>query len=116
MNTAERSVKRSRRRSNSFSSMTVLDAAWRQRARGLLLQFLPEPRHRSIEMVKVETFDTGNVVVRHPGRAVPIRPGNEKPVQSTDKHGALDRKLEGAMLQQFAKHIGDAEPFPDPTE
>jgi hypothetical protein len=67
-------------------------------------------------MVKVETFDTGNVVVRHPGRAVPIRPGNEKPVQSTDKHGALDRKLEGAMFQQFTKHIGDAEPFPDPTE
>jgi hypothetical protein len=37
-------------------------------------------------------------------------------VQSTDEHGALDRKLEGAMLQQFTKHVGDAEPFPDPTE
>ena len=77
------------------------------------LQFLPEPSHRAIEMVKVETFDTGDVVVRHPRRAVPIRPRNEKPVQSTDEHGALDRKLEGAMLQQFTKHVGDAEPFPD---
>ena len=67
-------------------------------------------------MVKVETFDTGDVGVRHPRRAVRIRPGNEKPVQSTDEHGALDRKLEGAMLQQFAKHVGNAEPFPDPTE
>ena len=50
-------------------------------------------------MVKVETFDTGNAVVRYPGRAVTIRPGNEKPVQSADEDSALDRKLERAVLQ-----------------
>ena len=33
-------------------------------------------------------------------------------MQSTDEHGALDNNIEGAMLQQFTKHVGDAEPFP----
>jgi hypothetical protein len=51
-------------------------------------EFLPEPSHRSIKMMEVETIDAGNVVVLHPGGAVTIRPGNEKPVQSADEDSA----------------------------
>src|SRR5450759_1941539 len=74
----------------------VLDAARRQSPLRLLLHLFTEPSHRPIEMVEVETI--GNVVVLHPGRAVTIRSGNEKSVQSADKDSALDRKLERAVF------------------
>ena len=37
-------------------------------------------------------------------------------MQRGDEHGALDRKLERALLQQMGQDIGDAEPLPDPAE
>jgi len=33
-------------------------------------------------------------------------------MQGGDEHGALHREFEGAVLQQIAQNIGDAEPFP----
>ena len=66
--------------------------------------------------MQVETVDAGNVVVRHPRGTVTIRPGDEKPVQRGDEDRALDRKLEGTVLEQVCEHGGDAEPFPDPAK
>ena len=37
-------------------------------------------------------------------------------MQRGDEDGALDRKLEGALLEQVAQDVGDAEPLPDPAE
>ena len=37
-------------------------------------------------------------------------------MQRGDEHGALDRKLERALLQQMGQDVGDAEPLPDPAE
>ena len=37
-------------------------------------------------------------------------------MQRGDEDGALDRELEGALLQQVGQDVGDAEPFPNPAE
>src|SRR5271165_1115503 len=37
-------------------------------------------------------------------------------MQRGDEHGALDRKLERALLQQMGQDVGDVEPLPNPAE
>ena len=81
----------------------VLDAARRQRPIRLLLQFLAEPGHGAVEVMQIEPLGAGDVVVLHPRRAVAIRSRDEQPVQRGDEDGALDRKLERAVLQQIGR-------------
>ncbi len=63
-------------------------------------------------MMQVQPIRAGNIVILHPGRTVAVRARHEYPVQGGDEHRPLHRELEGAISQQIAKHIGDAEPFP----
>ena len=93
----------------------VLDAARRERPFRLLLHLLAEPGHGAVEVMQIEPFGAGKVVILHPRRAVAIRSRDEQPMQGCDEHGALDRKLERAVLQQIGQDVGDAEPLPDPA-
>ena len=63
-------------------------------------------------MMQVQPIRAGDIVILHPGRTVAVRARHEDAVQRGDEHRALHRELEGAILQQIAKDIGDAEPFP----
>ena len=81
----------------------VLDAARRERPVRLLLQFLAEPGHGAIEVMQIEPFGAGDVVILDPRRTVAVRSRNEQPMQRGDEHGALDRKLERALLQQVGQ-------------
>ena len=108
-------MNRSRRRSNSFSSIRSLTQRGASAPR-LLLDLLAQPRHGAVEVMQVEFLGAGDVVVAHPGRAVAIRARHEQPVQRRHEHGALDGELEGALVQQIAQHRVDAEPLPDPAE
>jgi hypothetical protein len=66
--------------------------------------------------MQLEPLGAGNVVILNPRSAVAVRSGNKQPMQRGDEDGALDRKLEGALLEQVAQDVGDAEPLPDPAE
>ena len=91
----------------------ILDATPRQSVLALLLHLLAKPGHGAVEMMKVQPFRAGNVVILHPGRAIAIRARCEYPMQGgNEEDGALHRKFEGAVLQQIAQNIGDAEPIP----
>jgi len=94
----------------------VFDAARRQRLGRLLLQLLAEPSHGPIEVMQVEPFGAGDVVILHPRRAVAVRSRNEQPMQRRDERRPLDRKLERALLEQVGQHGVDPEPLPDPAE
>ena len=37
-------------------------------------------------------------------------------MQGRNEYGALDRELESAVFQQFAKHVGDPQPLPNFAE
>src|SRR6516164_8141392 len=86
---------------------------WRPaRVLALFLHLLAEPGHSAVEMMQIRSLGAGNVVILHPGPAIAIRARHEYPMQGGDEHGALQRKFEGAVLQQIAENIGDAEPVP----
>ena len=89
----------------------ILDATRRESVLALLLHLLAKPGHGAVEMMKVQPFRAGNVVILHPGRAIAIRARCEYPMQGGNEDGALHRKFEGAVLQQIAQNIGDAEPI-----
>ena len=109
-------MNRSRRRSNSFSSIRSLTQRGASAPSGFSSSLLAEPGHGAVEVMQIEPLGAGDVVVLHPRRAVAIRSRDEQPMQRGDEHGALDRKLERALLQQIAQDVGDAEPLPDPAE
>jgi hypothetical protein len=94
----------------------VLDTARRERPVRLLLQFLAEPGHGPIEVMQIEPLGAGDVVILHPSRAVAVGSGDEQPMQRGDKHGALDRKLERAILQQIVENRANPLPLPDSVE
>jgi len=85
----------------------VLDAARRERPGGPLLHLLAEPGHGAVEVMQVEPFGPGDVVVLHPRRTVAIRARDEQAVQRGHEHRALDRKLERAILQQIVEDRAD---------
>ena len=55
----------------------VLDAARRQRPFRLLLDLLAEPGHGAVEVMQIEPFGAGDVVILHPRRTVAIRSRDE---------------------------------------
>src|SRR6202022_2019845 len=91
----------------------VLEAARRQRPIRLLLEFLAEPGHGAVEVMQIEPLGAGDIVILDPRGAVAVGSRNEQPMQGGDEDGALDRKLECALLQQADQDVGDAEPLPD---
>src|SRR5208283_1347717 len=91
----------------------ILDAARRERVIGLLLHLLAEPSHGAIEMMQIEPRRAGDVVVLHPRRAVAIGARDEEAMQRRNEHGALNGKLEGAVSEQIAENLRDAQPLPD---
>src|SRR5271166_4996192 len=90
----------------------VLDATRRESVLALFLHLLAEPGHGPVEMMQIQSLGAGNVVILHPGPAIAIRARYEYPMQGGNEDGALHRKFEGAVLQQIAQNIGDAEPLP----
>ena len=59
MNTMERSVNRSRRRSNSFSSIRSLTQRGASASFRLLLDLLAERGHGAVEVMQIEPFGAG---------------------------------------------------------
>src|SRR5271169_5156456 len=116
MKTAKRSVNRSRRRSNSLSSIRSLTQRGASGPIRLLLQFLAQPGHGAVEVMQIEPLGAGDIVVLHPRPTVAIRSRNEQPMQRGDEHGALDRKLERALVQQIIEDRANPQPIPDPAE
>ncbi|HEY7242835.1 MAG TPA: hypothetical protein VH678_03015 [Xanthobacteraceae bacterium] len=97
----------------------VLHAAWRKRRAAILLllrQFLPQPRHRPIEMMQIEPRNPGDGVVLAPAIGRAIGATHEQPVQHGEEHGALQRE---AVLA-FARELRDDRPaaglLPQPLE
>ena len=67
-------------------------------------------------MVEGEAIGSRNIVVSEPGSAIAIRSRDEQPVQGGREHGALDGKLEGAVLEHLSQNIGDTALLPQPAK
>ena len=76
----------------------VLHAARRDPLRAGRLDLLAEPRHRSIKVMERQPLGPGDQVILHPGGAVPVRAGHKEAMKGGGEHGALDRKLEPALV------------------
>lgn len=63
--------------------------------------------------MQIEPRRAGDVVVLHPRRAVAIGARDEEAMQRRNEHGALDGELEGAISEQIAENLRDAQPLPD---
>src|SRR5208337_4795132 len=56
------------------------------------------------------------VLILDPRGAIAVGSRDEQAMQSGDEHGALDRKLEPALLQQTIEDRANPQPLPDPPE
>jgi hypothetical protein len=113
MNTTDSSLNRSRRCSNSRSSMMSLT----QRGASVpSAALLAQPRHRPVEVMELQAVRAGDGVVRHPFLAGPVGAGDEEAVQHRDEDGALDGELEAAVGEQRLDHRPATGLLPQPAE
>src|SRR4051794_6514240 len=119
MKTTESSLNRSRRWTNSCSSirsLTVRGAIGVAPSLLLRRQFLAQPGHRAVEVVQRQAVHAGNAIVGDPLLASTVRAGDHDPVQHGGEHGALDGKFEGTPGEQAFDHRPTAGLFPQPPE
>jgi hypothetical protein len=97
----------------------VLAAAWRKRGAAVLLlrrQFLAQPRHRPIKVMKIELLHAGDHVVLTPAIRGAVGAAHEQAVQYGEEHRALQRELVPPRSGEIANHRAAAGLFPQPLE
>ena len=97
----------------------VLAAAWRKRGAAVLLlrwQFLAQPCHRPIEMMKIEPLHAGNPIVLTPAIRGAVGAAHEQAVQYCEEHCALQRELVPSRSGEIGNHGAAAGLFPQPLE
>ncbi len=66
--------------------------------------------------MQIEALGAGDIVILDPRGPVAVGSGDEQPMQRCDKHGAFNRKLEPALLQQIIEDPANPQPLPDSVE
>jgi len=66
--------------------------------------------------MQAKAFDSVNLVVIHPGKAIAIRAGNKESVECRNEDRALNGKLEATSGEEIVQHPSDTEPVPKPAK
>src|SRR3954452_3421731 len=99
----------------------VLDAAWREGRRVLLpivlgVEFLAEPSHGAVEVVKIEVVGAGDVVIGHPLLTGAVGTGDHQAMQDSGEYRPLNGEAEAASGEQRLEHGAAAKLVPEASK
>ena len=96
----------------------LVAAGSERRLVGLFLawQFVAQPTHRPVEVMKLKNFASLDLVSLFPLVGCAIAAGVEEPVQDGEEDGPLHGKLEAAALENLLNHMLAAGQLPEPLE